>query len=185
MSSACWRRASHELSEFVTHAATTTSGLVGFAWTGRSDAPATYPDLIRAVERSLHSGEPLPVSSENTESVIYGCSEVNLALRFWHDVSHVLRGLDFTPSQELQLTQVQLGVLERAGWDRTSLTWRLLQADLVGQVYLSAIGRRFPCDQRAFVERCLTDSIAAAVLAELGDEAVAQRLALLPARLVA
>jgi hypothetical protein len=148
------RRACGELSDFVLNAAATIRGLVGFGWVARPDAPGTYPDLVAAVERSVHTGEPLPVSDENTESIVYSHPEVNLALRYWHDVSHVLRGLDFTPPHELQLAQVHLGVLETAGYDRQTLVWRLLHADLVGQVYLSAVGKRFPADQGAFVRRC-------------------------------
>ena len=91
-----------------------------------------------------------------------------------------MRGLDFTAPKELQLAQLQLRALERAGIEIGSLTWRLLQADLVGQVYLSAVGGRFPVDQVAFVERALTIGMEAAVLAELGGEVTAHRLALPP-----
>jgi hypothetical protein len=178
--SVAMRKASSELSEFVMYAAATTSQLVGFSWVGQPDAPGTYPDLLGAVEKSLVTGDPLPVSNENTDRVIYAFPEVNLALRYWHDVSHVMRGLDFTAPKELQLAQLQLRALEQAGIESGSLTWRLLQADLVGQVFLSAIGGRFPVDQVTFVERALTIGIEAAVLAELGEEVTAHRLALPP-----
>lgn len=179
------RRACGELSDLILSAAATTQGLVGFGWVARPDAPGSYPDLVAAVERSVRTGEPLPVSDENSESVIYVHPDVNLALRYWHDVSHVLRGLDFTPPQELQLAQVHLGVLETGGYDRETLVWRLLHADLVGQVYLSAVGKRFPADQAAFVWRCLEHGPETAVLVEFGGEVTPQRLTLPPSRSVA
>ncbi|TQN41690.1 hypothetical protein FHU33_1067 [Blastococcus colisei] len=179
------RRACSDLSDLILSATATTQGLVGFGWAPRPDAPSTYPDLVAAVERSVRTGEPLPVSDENSESVIYAHPDVNLALRYWHDVSHVLRGLDFTPPQELQLAQVHLRVLEIAGYDEETLVWRLLRADLVGQVYLSAVGKRFPADQAAFVQRCLERGLEAAVLAELGGEVTPQRLTLPPSGVVA
>lgn len=176
MNTVSWRYASSELSNFVVHAAAATSQLVGFEWVGCPDAPSTFPDLLAAADRSAMTGQPLSVSDENSATVIYTFPEINLALRFWHDVSHVLRGLDFTAPHELQLAQLQLQALERAGIERGSPPWRLLQADLVGQVYLSAVGRRFPVDQAVFVERCLTTGIDSAVLAELGGEVTAKRL---------
>ena len=119
----------------------------------------------------MRTGAPLPVSDENTSAVIYRHPDVNLAFRYWHDCLHVLRGLDFTPPQELQLTMIQLGALEQAGWDPETLAWRLLHADLVGQVYLSAVGRRFPDNQREFVLNSLALGLEQAILLELADVA--------------
>ena len=177
-----FRREAAELSEFVMHTAATTRGLVGFDYIARPTAPSRYDELQRAVERSLHTGQPLPVSSEHCESVIYSQPLVNVALRYWHDVSHVLRGLDFTPPQELRLAELHLGVLAGAGYGPETVVWRLLHADLVGQVYLSAVGGRFPLDQALFVRRALDEGLEAAVLAELGDELGERRAGLrLPA----
>ncbi|TFV62037.1 hypothetical protein E4P41_08535 [Geodermatophilus sp. DF01-2] len=175
MSAVRQQRAGQQLSEFILHAASATSEVVGFAWDGRADAPSVYPQLRRAVHHSLQTGESLPVSNENTESVIYASCEVNLALRFWHDVLHVLRGLDFSPPQELQLAMIHLAALEKAGFGQDSLEYRMFHADLVGQVHLIAIGKRFPVDQRQFVERCLNEGMEHALLMEIRGDVSPQR----------
>ena len=66
--------------------------LVGFDYITRPQAPSDYQQLQRAVTCSLRTGQPLPVSSAHSETVLYRPPTVNFALRFWHDVAHVLRG---------------------------------------------------------------------------------------------
>lgn len=162
------RRGIDELSDFVVHAAAATEGLLGFGWEPRTDAPNTYPALKAAFLTSQTTGRPLPISDEHSDRVIYRSPEVNLAFRYWHDTWHVLRGLDFTPPQELRLASIQLRELADAGWDPDTVAWRLLYTDLVGQVYLSAVGKCFPKDQENFVLTGFQYSLEAAILGELG-----------------
>lgn len=155
------------LSAFIEEAAARTADEVGFGYVLIPDAPNTYSSLTEAYKDSAATGKPLPISSENSDDVIYSPPSVNGALRFWHDVNHIRRGLDFGLVDELELSIWHLGELEKAGYPPGSLAWRLLHADLTGQVYVQAFGRRFPFDQRRFVSGCVTAGFDNGLLAEL------------------
>jgi hypothetical protein len=159
--------ASDILSSFIEQAAARTGDETGFGYVLTHDAPDTYPALVDAFGRSVATGAPLPISSANGDDVIYTSPNTNGALRFWHDVNHIRRGLTFNLVDELELSLWHLGELEAAGHDRGSLVWRLLHADLTGQAYVQAFGRRFPRDQRRFVTRCVTGGFDHGLLAEL------------------
>lgn len=155
------------LALFIEDAAGATAEDVGFGYVLVPDAPNTYPALTEAFTRSITTGEPLPISSENSDDVIYTPPSVNGALRFWHDVNHVRRQLDFGLVDELELSLWHLGELEKAGHQPGSLVWRLLHADLTGQAYVQAFAQRFPFDQRRFVSGCVTADFDHGLLAEL------------------
>lgn len=161
------RSATDELSSFVLKAAQRTAQDVGFGYVLVPDAPNTYPALIEAYAHSVATGEPLPISSGNCADVIYVPASVNGALRFWHDVNHVRRQLDFGLVDELELSLWHLGELEKTGHLPGSLVWRLLHADLTGQAYVQAFAGRFPFDQRRFVTGCVTAGFDHGLLAEL------------------
>lgn len=146
--------ARQQLSAFINQQAEDLAGRLGFGWRPVMDAPSTYQQLRGALDHSLNSLEPLPVSSENSASVIYDGPEVNFAFRFWHDVSHVQHGLSFALEDELELALWHLDVLERAGVAPASIAYRLLQADLLGQLLLMGLAGRFPFDQEEFVLTC-------------------------------
>ncbi|MDX1870712.1 hypothetical protein SBI67_01135 [Mycolicibacterium sp. 120266] len=155
------------LSAFIEQAAARTAEEVGFGYVLVPDAPNTFGPLTDAYAHSLATGEPLPISSENSDDVIYRSPSINGALRFWHDVNHVRRRLDFGLVDELELSLWHLGELEKAGHARGSLVWRLLHADLTGQAYVQAFASRFPFDQRRFVTGCVTAGFDYGLLAEL------------------
>lgn len=159
--------AADALSAFIEQSAARTAEQVGFGYVLVADAPNTFPTLSAAYAHSVATGEPLPISSENSDDVIYTPASVNGALRFWHDVNHVRRGLDFGLIDELELSLWHLGELEKAGHARGSLVWRLLHADLTGQAYVQAFASRFPFDQRRFVSGCVTAGFDHGLLTEL------------------
>ena len=159
--------ASEILSSFIEEAARRTVEEVGFGYELTLEAPNTYPVLREAFDRSLATGAPLPISSENSEAVIYAQPSVNGALRFWHDVNHVRRGLTFELVDELELSLWHLSQLEADGHERGSLVWWLLHADLTGQAYVQAFASRFPLDQRRFVSGCVTAGFDHGLLDEL------------------
>ncbi|AGB22140.1 hypothetical protein Mycsm_01747 [Mycobacterium sp. JS623] len=159
--------AAAKLSDFIEEMAHATADEVGFGYVLRSNAPSTYPALVAAYKHSLTTGAPLPISSENSDAVIYTKSDVNFALRFWHDINHVRHGLSFDLVDELELSLWHLGELEKAGHQPGSLVWRLLHADLTGQAYVQAFARRFPFDQRRFVTGCVTAGFDGGLLHEL------------------
>ena len=155
------------LSEFVRTFAECTRGSVGFGWSPCPDAPSTYEALHTAYARSTATGEPLPVSSEHSEPVIYTSASVNLAHRFVHDVHHVRLGLSFELDDELELALWHIDRLRAAGFGRHSLEYALFHADLVGQVLINGLGHRFPADQEHFALDCVQLGLDAGVLLEL------------------
>lgn len=155
------------LASFIVRAADRTAEEVGFGYVLTPDAPNTYPALVAAFDRSLSTGAPLPISSENSDDVIYPTPSVNGALRFWHDVNHVRHQLDFSMVDELELSLWHLDRLEAAGYPPGSLVWQMLHADLAGQVYAQAFAQRFPFNQRHFVIGCATHGFDRGLLDEL------------------
>lgn len=160
-------RARRDLSAFIRDQALETKKAVGFGWVGVPAAPDTYQQLRGAWHHSKVTGAPLPVSKLFCDSVIYLEPSDNLAFRFWHDVHHVQLGLSFALPDELELALWHLDQLEEAGHPRGTLTHRLLEADLVGQVLIMAVGGRFPFDQMTFVQACADEGLTTGVLAEL------------------
>lgn len=159
--------AADTLSAFILSAAAQTTEQLGFGYVLVSDAPSTFPTLNAAYAESLATGTPLPISSENSDDVIYTSARVNGALRFWHDVNHIRRRLDFGLVDELELSLWHLSELEKAGHPRGSLVWRLLHADLTGQAYVQAFAHQFACDQHRFVTGCVAAGFDHGLLAEL------------------
>ncbi|MGJ6122344.1 hypothetical protein QN239_07185 [Mycolicibacterium sp. Y3] len=160
-------KAAATLSDFIRQMATRTAEEVGFHYELTPDAPRTYEALVAAYKHSATTGAPLPISIENSDTVIYADLDVNYALRFWHDISHVRHGLTFDLVDELELSLWHLGELEKAGHRPGSQVWRLLHADLTGQAYVQAFARRFPLDQRRFVTGCVAAGFDHGLLAEL------------------
>lgn len=155
------------LGEFIAGAARRTAEEVGFGYVIQTTAPNTYADLVSAVQESMRTGRALPISSENSDDIIYGSPRINADLRFWHDVNHVRRDLNFGLVDELELSLWHLSELEYAGHPPGSLVWRLLHADLTGQVYVQAFAQRFPGDQRRFVRGCVSGVFEHELLREL------------------
>ncbi|WOQ17596.1 hypothetical protein [Raineyella sp. W15-4] len=159
--------ARRQLSAFVDAQADDLAARLGFGRAPVVAAPSTYQQLRGALDRSLTTKDPLPVSSENSATVIYDRPEVNFAFRFWHDVSHVQHGLSFSLEDELELALWHLGVLEHGGLSPESLAYRLFQADVLGQLLLMGLAGRFPFDQEKFVIGCVVLGLDQGLLAEI------------------
>lgn len=154
------------LSDFVMDQAAETATDIGFGWQARPDAPNRFEDLQTAYERSRTTREPLPVSDEHADSVIFTDGAINVAMRFWHGVNHVCRRLTFQLVDELELALWHLSIAEANGFLESSLEWQLLHADLVGQVYVMSLNRRFPLDQLRFAEGCINGGFDRGILVE-------------------
>src|SRR5271167_4675063 len=107
-----FQQACDTLGRFIARQARATAAEVGFGYVLTPVAPNNYAALREAFELSATTGVPLPISSENSDAVIYSAPSVNAALRFWHDVSHVRRGLTFELVDELELSLWHLDQLE-------------------------------------------------------------------------
>jgi hypothetical protein len=159
--------ARQRLSEFVLWHELQTMVEVGFGWMPCADAPSTFDGLQESFARSVATGEPLPISSKNSASVIFTSPSVNMSQRFVHDVHHVRLGLSFGLIDELELALWHLDQLQAVGFARDSLEHSLFHADLVGQVLVNALGRRFPSDQELFGLDCARLGFDHGILAEL------------------
>ena len=155
------------LRRFVRIEATAMAQMVGFGWQGDPQAPADYRSLLRAYVRSQVSGHPLPVSNEHTEPSIYGSAEANLALRFWHDLTHVRLHQGFDLDGEIEVANAQLDVLSAAGFQPGSLEFELLHTDTLGQTVCAVATGDFPKDQVCFARLSLESSLTLAIRAEL------------------
>lgn len=140
-----------DLSRFVQQRAAEAEQRLGFTFEGCSDAPSTYQQLRGAHNESVDSGTPLPISNLYCDSTIFFTAQDNVRFRFWHDTSHIQLGVSFSLDDELELAQWHLQQLERAGFPKDCLPWRVFHADLVGQIQLMALIGRFPIHQRRFV----------------------------------
>jgi hypothetical protein len=155
------------LTQFVFDQAETTALDVGFGYRPAANAPTTYNRLCEAYATSQRTGQPLPISDQHSDDVIFSSPDANIAHRFVHDVHHCRLGLDFGLIDELELAIWHLDQLEDAGYERGSLEWTLLHADLVGQIQINAFAKRFPNDQRQFGIDCAVLGFERGVLAEL------------------
>lgn len=156
--------ARQELTAFVTAEAAKTSREVGFPRVGVPDAPDTYADLRVAYRRSCSTGIALPVSNSNLNGSLYLHTQADLALRFWHDVSHVRRGRSFSAPDELDLGLWHVAVAQTAGLSPLALA--LLDADLVGQTLLYAATKGYAENQMRFDVEAVAFGIADAIVLE-------------------
>jgi hypothetical protein len=147
-------KARHNLTDFVRSRAEQTAAELGFGWLGTALAPSTYQQLRGAFEHSKQTGEPLPVSSLYCENTVYLTPGDNVRFRFFHDVHHVRLGVSFALEDEWELALWHLADLERAGYSEESLEYRLLQADVIGQIIIVGIAGRFPWNQGTFTRTC-------------------------------
>jgi len=159
--------AREELTAFVELMADKTEARAGIGWIGTPEAPNTWNALSRAWEDALLTGAPLPVSNTACENVILLTPAANVAYRFWHDVTHLERGRNFSNAHELDMANFHLWEAERHGVERGSLPWRLLYADAVGNVLHWAALRRFVSNQLVFIVNVVQYGMEAALLAEM------------------
>ncbi|MBX4170322.1 hypothetical protein K3M35_16930 [Rhodococcus sp. DMU2021] len=160
-------RAREALSCWVFTTATVKTQECGFGWTPRPDAPSTYMDLRAAYSHAKERGGSLPVSSENSLSVILTSPDANAAWRFVHDMAHVEHDLSFSLPDEYELALWHLSELERAGFRPHSLEYAFLKADTLGQVIINAVAKRFPDDQELFALECQRCGFEQGILREI------------------
>lgn len=157
-------RAAKNIASYIEERSEKLSAELGFTWFPTEDAPNTHPALVEAWDRSTTTGCDLPISSLNSDDVIFPSPIDNIRLRFYHDCSHMQNGIDFTPDNEVELAQIHLR--EAADhMSRTSDEFRVFQADTLGQALMMQKARRFAHDQKAFAKDFIRHGI---------DEAIAR-----------
>lgn len=158
------------LSDFVTYQAAATARRVGFGWQATDDAPNTFTELEAEALACAGSGRALRVATVNADPTIFSGPEVNHAMRFWHDITHVELGQDFGLAGEMRVADAHLTDLGMAGQPRGSLPWALLRADTAGQNLVFAMtGGGFVADQWQFALACVENGLPLAVLQAVED----------------
>jgi hypothetical protein len=112
-----------------------------YKWKPVADAPETFEALKAETARLGY----IPVSTKASGRTIYGDARVNIAMRAWHDATHLANNLDFSPYHERLVAEKQCAEIHNIR-DKA-----LLWADTAGQVDYYAYHRSFPDDQRSFV----------------------------------
>lgn len=157
--------ARRRLSEMVVSQAEACAVLVGFGWEPAEDLPDSFDKLREEFSACAGSGRPLRVATVNVEPSIFVGPEINIAMRFWHDVTHIESGQDFGFAGEVAVAQIHLDALVAAGEEEGSVAWHLLRADTVGQNMVFAMtGGGFVPGQQAFARSVLRSGLPFAVL---------------------
>jgi hypothetical protein len=119
------------------------------------DAPDTYEKL----KAHLHAGKRLVVYGGGSEHTIYGDPAVNYAFRAWHDWTHWTGQHDLTFQGEKAACAAQHRFLIELFGNAAQIDrWaKLISAEIVGQATYFQWHKRFPVDQRGFVEAYLKD----------------------------
>jgi hypothetical protein len=159
--------AQKRLSDYVLDQAHQIEHRLFFGWEPAGDAPEKYKDLCEAFAVSHKNGRPLPVSNENSSSVVFGSPEVNMAYRYVHDVAHVEQGLSFSSPDEFELARWLMRRFERAGFSRSDLEWHLFEADAVGQVMFYAVTKQYVGDQLQFALDCVRHGLNTGIYLEM------------------
>ena len=161
------RAAQIDLCGFIFDLANDLAALHGFDWKAVPDAPSTYSELKRCFAASKATGQPLPVSNENSSATVFGNAEANYALRFVHDVLHVTNGLSFNSRDEYVLACQFMN--RAAGWGirHGSIAWYLLLSDAVGQALFYAVTKEYVEDQLRFGLDTVNLGLHRALLAEV------------------
>lgn len=158
-------RARLRLSELVVSQAEACAVRVGFGWEPSPDAPDTFDKLRGEFSSSADTGRPLRVATVNVEPSIFTGPEINTAMRFWHDVTHIEENQHFDFDGEMAVAQIHLDALVASGEEEGSVAWQLLRADTVGQnMVFTMTGGGFVPDQLAFARSALRSGLPFAVL---------------------
>lgn len=161
------RNARSILADFVTLRAEEVSEKKGFTYFATADAPATYKQLVDAYNMSVADGDMFPVLSEFCENTIYGSEETNMALRFYHDMTHHDSGLSFRMEDEMKLAQIHVGELSDCGVGKLSLPSRMLYADLAGAQLVYHLSGRYIENQEEFIDDAVHNGLMHAVINEI------------------
>jgi hypothetical protein len=124
-------------------------------FTASPKAPSTYEEL----KALLDNGKQIVVFSGGSGKTIYGDKRVNYAFRAWHDYCHWNGKVPLTMDGEVAAFELQCRQLyDTFGFNGQTLRWRnILHAEVVGQAQYYERHKRFPINQRMFVEHYLAN----------------------------
>lgn len=106
---------------------------------------AEAPSTLEAINAAMAGGR-MKVSGDNCAGTSFGCPEVNIAFRAWHDWTHWKHQLPFNVEGETATAWMQIEHLRHFGlW--TPFKRDFLLAEVVDQVEHYARTGTFPVDQ--------------------------------------
>jgi hypothetical protein len=119
------------------------------------DAPHTY----EALKAHRDAGRRMLVFGGGSEHTIYADPAVNHAFRAWHDWTHWTGQHDLTFQGEIAVCADQRRYLiDTFGNTPEIERWsEIIKAEIIGQAAYFEDHKRFPGDQRGFVEAYLKD----------------------------
>ena len=159
-----------QLSRFVLVQAARARQRHGFGWIPDPSAPTIFSDLLAAFTRSMKTGHPLPVARISGGPSIFVSAEATYAMRFWHDITHVEMGADFSFENEQRVASAHMDLLERSGFRAGTLPWELMRIDTVGRsLVFTLTGGGFAPDPWVFAQRALSAGLPLAVLRAVED----------------
>lgn len=121
----------------------------GWAWYSSAIAPESFIKL-------QDCGQCLPIANYACENTIYSTPHMNMLARFWHDVTHITEGKDFTTSNELDVIATQYTELNNKGVSENAR--EVFWADMQGQIMYYRDHGKFVENQREFVLNKLRNS---------------------------
>lgn len=162
-------QAAGQLAEATAFIAESMASTAGFGWSAEREAPGRYEDLSIAYEYSKSTFAPLPVSSLNCVTTVFTDPIFNLAARFWHDLTHVRLGSDFSEAGEAAVAAAQLYTIRLHGFEPKSPAYQVLAIETNGQDRCLRELGHYPSSQLRFTVRAFEMGVDYAIACELDD----------------
>jgi hypothetical protein len=128
-------------------------------WPSGYDVSETAPDTYEKLAAHLDAGKRLVIYSGGSQTTIYGDRDINYAFRSWHDWCHWQGRHNLTQEGEIGSCGIQCRhIVELYGDTPETRRWvAIIQAEIIGQGTYYLYHKRFPDDQRAFIEAYMAD----------------------------
>jgi hypothetical protein len=123
------------------------------------DVPDDAPDTYEKLKAHLDARKRLVVYGGGSQHTIYSDPAVNHAFRVWHDWTHWRGRDDLTfPGEQAVCAAQRKHLIELFGDNSQTRYWsEIINAEIIGQAAFFEYHKRFPVDQRGFVEAYLKD----------------------------
>lgn len=123
-------------------------------WPQGFDTGPVGASTLEALKFEVNERGRLTIWNGACERTVFGCPEVNLHFRAWHDWAHFTYDLPFTVDGETAAAFVQAAqICRRYGPDRDMV--QLLFCEVIGQALWYEGHKEFPEDQRKFADQHL------------------------------
>lgn len=117
-------------------------------------APSTFKELCA----HLDARKRMLVFAGGSDHTIYADREVNWSFRAWHDWCHWRGRHEFNQDGEKAVCDLQTEHIRTLFGNSAAERWgAIIRAEIIGQAEYLHYHKRFPDDQRGFVEAYLRD----------------------------